>query len=77
LRLGSWVSGGQEVLLLMRNAAFLVVRRLREAIVKKIIALAGVAVVAAGFLGFSSPGHRVLSTLGFATADNGCSGSSC
>ena len=42
---------------------------------KKIIALAVVAVVAAGFLGFTSPGHRVLNSLGFATAD--CSGSNC
>jgi hypothetical protein len=43
---------------------------------KTIIALAVVAVVAAGFLGFMSPGHRVLNALGFATAD-GCSGSNC
>jgi hypothetical protein len=35
---------------------------------RKIIALAVAAVVAAGFLGFTSPGHRVLSTLGLATA---------
>ena len=41
---------------------------------KKIIALAVVAVVAAGFLGFTSPGHRVLSSLGFATA---CDTSAC
>ena len=34
----------------------------------KIIALAVVAVVAAGFVGFTSPGHRVLNALGFATA---------
>ena len=34
----------------------------------KIMALAVVAIVAAGFLGFTSPGHRVLSSLGFATA---------
>jgi hypothetical protein len=34
-----------------------------------------VIVVAAGFLGFTSPGHRVLNALGFATAD--CGGSSC
>jgi hypothetical protein len=27
-----------------------------------------VIIVAAGFLGFTSPGHRVLSSLGFATA---------
>ena len=40
-----------------------------------IFALAVVAVVAAGFLGFTSPGHRVLNALGFATAD--CSGQSC
>jgi hypothetical protein len=33
------------------------------------------AVVAVGFLGFTPPGHRVLSTLGFATAD--CSGGNC
>jgi hypothetical protein len=37
---------------------------------KKIITLAVVAIVAAGFLGFTSPGHRVLSSLGFATACN-------
>ena len=42
---------------------------------KTIFALAVVAVVAAGFLGFTSPGHRVLNALGFATAD--CTGSSC
>jgi hypothetical protein len=41
---------------------------------KKIIAVAVVAIVAAGFLGFTSPGHRVLNSLGFATACNsaGC-----
>ena len=45
----------------------------------KIIALVFVAVFAAGFLGFTTPGHRVLSTLGFATADGGggCGGSNC
>jgi hypothetical protein len=42
---------------------------------KKIIVLALVATVAAGFLGFTSPGHRVLNALGFATAD--CSSGSC
>ena len=42
---------------------------------KSIFALAVVAVVAAGFLGFTSPGHRVLNALGFATAD--CTGSNC
>jgi hypothetical protein len=36
---------------------------------KTIVALAVVAVVAAGFLGFTAPGHRVLNALGFATAD--------
>jgi len=36
---------------------------------KTILALAVLAVVAVGFLGFTSPGHRVLNTLGFATAD--------
>ena len=45
----------------------------------KIITLAIVvvvaAIVAAGFLGFTSPGHRVLNSLGFATAD--CQGSNC
>ena len=41
---------------------------------RKIIALAVVAVVAAGFLGFTSPGHHLLNTLGFATA---CNGSNC
>lgn len=35
---------------------------------KKIIALAVVAIVATGFLGFTSSGHRVLSSLGLATA---------
>jgi hypothetical protein len=42
---------------------------------KTIIALAVVAVVAAGFLGFTTPGHRVLNTLSFATAD--CTSGSC
>jgi hypothetical protein len=32
-------------------------------------------VIAIGLLGFTSPGHRVLNALGFATA--GCSGSGC
>jgi hypothetical protein len=41
----------------------------------KIVALVVVAVVAAGFLGFTAPRHRVLNTLGFATA--GCSGQNC
>jgi len=41
---------------------------------KTIVALAVVAVVAAGFLGFTAPGHRVLNALGFATADCGGSG---
>jgi hypothetical protein len=40
---------------------------------KAIFALVVLAVVAAGFLGFTSPGHRVLNALGFASAD--CSGS--
>ena len=42
---------------------------------RKILALVVVAVVAAGFLGFTTPGHRVLNTLGFATAYDppGCS----
>ena len=42
---------------------------------KKIIAALAVVVVAAGFLGFTTPGHRVLNSLGFATADSGaCNG---
>jgi hypothetical protein len=40
---------------------------------RKIIALAIVAIIAVGFLGFTTPGHRVLNSLGFATAD--CGGS--
>jgi hypothetical protein len=32
------------------------------------------AVLAAGFLGFTSPGHQVLASLGFATA---CQGNNC
>ena len=42
---------------------------------KKIIVFAVLAVVAAGFLGFTSPGHRVLNALGFATAD--CTSGGC
>lgn len=42
---------------------------------RTIIALAVLAVVVAGFLGFTSPGHHVLNMLGFATAD--CSGANC
>ena len=42
---------------------------------KKIIAALAVVVVAAAFLGFTAPGHRMLNSLGFATAE--CSGSSC
>ena len=43
---------------------------------KKFIALAAVAIVAAGFLGFTAPGHHLLNTLGFATAYDppSCSG---
>ena len=40
---------------------------------KAIMTLAVLAVVAAGFLGFTSPGHHVLKALGVAAAD-GCSG---
>ena len=42
---------------------------------RKIIALVVVVVVAGAFLGFTTPGHRVLNTLGFATAYDppGCS----
>ena len=45
----------------------------------KIIALVVVAVFATWFLGFTTPGHRVLNALGFATADGGagCGGSNC
>ena len=35
---------------------------------RTVLALVVVAIVAAGFLGFTAPGHRVLNTLGFATA---------
>jgi hypothetical protein len=39
---------------------------------KRIVTALAVVVVAAGFLGFTTPGHRVLNALGFATAcDNG------
>jgi hypothetical protein len=42
---------------------------------KKILTALVVIVVAAGFLGLSAPGHRVLNSLGFAMADGGgCSG---
>jgi hypothetical protein len=41
---------------------------------KIVIGFALAAVLAAGFLGFTSPGHRVLASLGFATA---CVGSAC
>jgi hypothetical protein len=50
------------------RAAAPAAERSGKGIMNKIIALAVVAVVAAGFLGFTSPGHRLLSTLGFATA---------
>jgi hypothetical protein len=32
-----------------------------------------VIIAALGLLGFTTPGHRVLNSLGFATADGGCS----
>jgi hypothetical protein len=38
---------------------------------KKLIAVLVVVAAAAGFLAFTSPGHRVLNSLGFATADGG------
>jgi hypothetical protein len=43
---------------------------------KRILAALAVVVVAAGFLAFTTPGHSVLATLGFATADP-CTGSNC
>jgi hypothetical protein len=42
---------------------------------KTLFALIVLAAVAAGFLGFTAPGHHVLNALGFATAD--CGGSGC
>jgi hypothetical protein len=42
---------------------------------KKIVTVEVVLVLAAGFLGFTSPGHRGLNALGFATAD--CQSSNC
>ena len=41
---------------------------------KKIITALAVVVVAAACLAFTTPGHRVLNTLGFATA---CEGNNC
>lgn len=43
---------------------------------KKLTPLLVVVAAAAAFLAFTTPGHRVLNSLGFATADggNGCSG---
>jgi len=38
---------------------------------KKLLAALAVVVVAAAFFGFTTPGHRVLNSLGFATADGG------
>ena len=43
---------------------------------RKIIAALAVVIVASAFLGFTTPGHRVLNSLGFAMADSG-SCSSC
>jgi hypothetical protein len=42
---------------------------------KKIISALAVVVVAAAILAFTTPGHRVLNSLGFATAD--CTGTQC
>jgi hypothetical protein len=42
---------------------------------KTLFALIVLAAVAAGFLGFTTPGHRALNALGLATAD--CSGPNC
>jgi hypothetical protein len=41
---------------------------------RTLFALVVLAAVAAGFLGFTAPGHRALNALGFATADcqGGC-----
>jgi hypothetical protein len=44
---------------------------------KKIVAALAVVAVAAVFLAFITPGHRVLNSLGFATADNGGGCSTC
>ena len=55
-----------------------IAERHEERTMKKIIALVVVVGVAGAFLGFTTPGHRVLNTLGFATADgSGCTGSNC
>jgi hypothetical protein len=40
----------------------------------KVIVVLAILIVGAGFLGFTSPGHQVLSKLGFATA---CTTPSC
>lgn len=41
---------------------------------RKVIIALVVVVVAGAFLGFTKPGHRVLNTLGIATAGNGYDG---
>ena len=59
---------------LLRRAAATTADRPEDGVMNKIIALVVVAVFATGFLGFTTPGHRVLNALGFATA---CASSDC
>ena len=44
---------------------------------RTVLALAVVTIVTVSFLGFTAPGHRVLNTLGFATAYDPPSCSQC
>jgi hypothetical protein len=46
---------------------------------KKLVAALSLVAAAAAFLGFTTPGHHLLNTLGFATADpnGGCPNSGC
>jgi hypothetical protein len=63
------ISIATMVIIAAAVAADRAAEQIRVSIIRKIIALAVLAIFAAAILGFTSPGHRVLNALGFATAD--------
>jgi hypothetical protein len=54
----------RERRILVERSRETVMKTTRKTVMKTIVTLAVLAIVVAGFLGFTQPGHRVLSTLG-------------
>jgi hypothetical protein len=69
------ISIATMVIIAAAVAADRAAEQVRVSIIRKIIALAVLAIFAAAILGFTSRGHQVLNALGFVTADRG--GSAC